>query len=77
MMPNVGGMTPDLASALLDLIEGAPSPPKSQLAGAAIDDRPFTASDIAMGKQFFLGERQLTKAVPHASPATWSARLVA
>jgi mono/diheme cytochrome c family protein len=64
VMPNVAGMTPDLADALLDLIEGAPSPAKSQLAGVAISDRPFTASDIAIGEQFFLGERPLTDRGP-------------
>jgi cytochrome c2 len=63
-MPNVAGMTPDLASALLDLIEGAPSPAKSELAGVAISDRPFTASDIAIGEQFFRGEQQLANGGP-------------
>lgn len=63
-MPNVGGMTPDLASALLDLIEGAPGPAKSELAGVAIDDRPFTASDIVIGKQFFRGEQPLANGGP-------------
>jgi cytochrome c2 len=63
-MPTVAGMTPDLASALLDLIEGAPGPPKSELAGVAISDRPFTASDVAIGEQIFLGEQPLAKAGP-------------
>ena len=63
-MPNVTGMTPDLASALLDLIEGAPGPAKSELAGVAIDDRPFTASDVVMGQQIFLGEQPLAKGGP-------------
>jgi cytochrome c2 len=64
VMPDVAGMTPDLANALLDLIEGAPSPTKSQLTGVAISDRPFTASDIVMGGQFFLGERSLANRGP-------------
>ena len=63
-MPNVAGMTPDLASALLDLIEGAPSPAKSELAGVAISDRPFTANDVVTGEEFFLGERPLAKGGP-------------
>jgi len=63
-MPNVAGMTPDLASALLDLIEGAPGPAKSELAGVAISDRPFTPSDIAIGQQIFLGEQPLAKGGP-------------
>jgi cytochrome c2 len=64
VMPNVAGMTPDMASALLDLIEGAPSPAKSELAGVVISDRPFTASDIAIGEQFFRGERPLANGGP-------------
>jgi len=63
-MPNVAGMTPDMANALLDLIEGAPSPAKSELTGVAIDDRPFTPNDIVIGEQIFLGERQLTNGGP-------------
>ena len=63
-MPTVAGMTPDLASALLDLIEGAPGPAKSELAGVAISDRPFTPSDVAIGEQIFLGEQPLTKGGP-------------
>jgi len=63
-MPHVAGMTPDLASALLDLIEGAPSPAKSELAGVAISDRPFTANDVVTGEEFFLGERPLAKGGP-------------
>ena len=64
VMPNIGGMTPDLASALLDVIEGAPSPAKSELAGVAISDRPFTASDIALGDQLFRGEQPLANGGP-------------
>ncbi len=63
-MPTVAGMTPDLASALLDLIEGAPGPAKSELAGVSISDRPFTATDIAIGEQYFLGERPLANGGP-------------
>lgn len=64
VMPNVAGMTPDMASALLDLIEGAPSPAKSELAGVAISDRPLTASDIAIGEQLFRGEQRLANGGP-------------
>jgi len=63
-MPNIAGMTPDLANALLDLIEGAPSPAKSELAGVTISDRPFIANDIVIGEQFFLGERPLANGGP-------------
>ena len=63
-MPNVAGMTPELAGALLDLIEGAPGPAKSELAGVAIDDRPFTPSDVVLGQQIFLGEQSLAKGGP-------------
>jgi cytochrome c peroxidase len=63
-MPNVAGMTPDMASALLDLIEGVPSPAKSELAGVTISGRPFTASDIALGEQLFRGEQPLANRGP-------------
>ena len=64
VMPNIGGMTPDLASALLDVISGSPGPAKSELAGVTISDRPFTASDVVIGQQIFLGERRLANGGP-------------
>lgn len=64
VMPTVAGMNPDLASALLDYIEGGTASRKSQPAGTAISDRPFTADDVALGKQIFLGERLLANGGP-------------
>jgi cytochrome c2 len=64
VMPTVAGMSPDLASALLDYIEGGTAAAKPQPAGAAISDRPFTADDLALGRQLFLGERAFENGGP-------------
>jgi len=64
VMPTVAGMNPDLASALLDYIEGGAVGAKSQPAGATISDRPFTADDVTLGQQFFLGERPFANGGP-------------
>lgn len=57
VMPTAPGMTRDLADALLALIEAESQLEKSQFAGLAISDRPFTAFDIAEGRKLFLGLR--------------------
>ena len=59
MMPRVSGMTEDRANALLDLIEAESALEESQLKGLRISDRPFTAADVALGKEFFTGNRAL------------------
>lgn len=64
VMPMVVGMNPDLANVLLDYIEGTPGAAKPQPAGAAISNRPFTADDVALGKQLFLGEQPLANGGP-------------
>jgi mono/diheme cytochrome c family protein len=64
VMPNVAGMTPALAVALLDLIEQESALPKSQFAGVQISERPFTAADIAQGRQLFRGEVRLASGGP-------------
>lgn len=64
VMPTVAGMSPDLANALLDYIEGGAAAAKPQLAAAAISDRPFTAADVTLGQQLFLGERPFATGGP-------------
>jgi len=64
VMPTVLGMSPDLANALLDYIEGGIAAAKPQAAGAALSDRPFTADDVSLGQQLFLGERSFENGGP-------------
>lgn len=59
LMPTVAGMTAERASALLDLIEAESQLEESQFRGLQISDRPFTANDIELGRQIFLGQRRL------------------
>jgi cytochrome c2 len=63
-MPTVPGMTRELASSLLDYIEGKPSAAKAEAPGAAVADRPFTEADTAMGRQLFLGAQPLANGGP-------------
>lgn len=64
VMPAVAGMSPDLANSLLDYIEGGLVPAKAAAAGPVVSERPFTAADVALGEQMFLGERPLVKGGP-------------
>jgi len=59
VMLSVPGMTLDRAMNLLDLIEAESALEKSQFAGIQLSDRPFTAEDIAVGSELFLGTRPL------------------
>jgi len=63
-MTGVPGMTNDRAMNLLDLIEAESALEKSQFAGIKISDRPFTAADIATGRQVFLGISRLANRGP-------------
>jgi len=63
VMPTVAGMSPDLATALLDYIDGGTEPAKPATS-LAVNIRPFTADDVALGQQFFFGERALTNGGP-------------
>ncbi len=65
VMPTVSGVTPSMATLLLDMIEE-----KSGLAAAGggetgISERPFTEADIALGMALFRGERRFS----HEGPA--------
>ena len=64
VMPTVPGMTPDVANALLDYIEGGTTAAKPDLTANAIGDRAFTSADMALGQQLFLGERPLANGGP-------------
>lgn len=56
VMPALPGMTPDLAAALLDLIDAESGLVKSAFAGLQISDRPFTPADVRRGQHLFTGE---------------------
>jgi mono/diheme cytochrome c family protein len=60
VMPNIAGMNPQQAHALLDMIEAESKLPRSQFAGLQISDRPLTSQDVAKGKLIFLGEQPLS-----------------
>lgn len=64
VMPAIQGMTPDMARALLDLIDAESKLPKSQFAGAMISDRPLTPADLRIGGQLFSGTRPLANHGP-------------
>ena len=64
VMPTVAGMTPQMANALLDLIEAESKLSKSRFAGVSISDRPFTSYDVAIGTEFFSGTRKLSQGGP-------------
>lgn len=64
LMPAVNGMSPAMATALLDLIDVESKLPRSQFAGSQISDRPFTPQDIANGRAIFTGATRLTGGGP-------------
>ncbi len=59
MMPTVPGMNASMANQILDLLESESKLPRSQFAGSQVSDRPFTAQDIAVGRQIFTGNKKL------------------
>lgn len=64
VMPTVQGMTPQMAKALLDLIEAESALAKSRFAGVSISDRPFTPADLQAGTALFTGGRKLSQGGP-------------
>lgn len=64
VMPTIAGMTPDMANAVLDYIDGGTAAAKPATATSAISDRPFTDADIAEGQKIFLGEQRLGNGGP-------------
>lgn len=59
IMPSVSGMNPAVAATLLDLIDAESKLPKSRFAGTQVDNRPFTAADVALGRRLFTGAQRL------------------
>jgi hypothetical protein len=64
VMPAVPGLTPDLAAALLDLIDAESALPKSKFAGIQVSERPFTPADVQQGRLLFSGRARLQSGVP-------------
>jgi cytochrome c2 len=59
IMPNISGLDPAKAAALLDLIDAESRLPKSQFIGLNLSDQPFTASDVENGRRIFDGTKRL------------------
>lgn len=59
IMPNISGLDPARAAALLELIDAESKLPKSQFIGLNLSDQPFTALDIENGRRIFNGTRAL------------------
>lgn len=64
VMPKVMGMNPDMAAALLKLIEAESNLKKSQFTGLQIPTAPFTRAQIAAGKKYFTGGLRLGNGGP-------------
>jgi hypothetical protein len=64
VMPNISGMNPQQAQALLDMLAAESQLPRSQFAGLQISDRPLTPQDIATGKLIFVGQQPLSGGAP-------------
>lgn len=64
VMPRVDGMSPDRATALLDLIDAESALEKSQFQGAPVSDRPLTAADEDEGRALFTGTTTLKAGGP-------------
>lgn len=64
VMPTMPGVTPEMAKALLDMIELEAKLPASASTGGTVTEKPFTAEDVSAGTEIFLGMRSLNKAGP-------------
>jgi len=64
VMPNISGINPQQAQALLDMIAAESKLSRSQFAGMQISDRPLTVQDVVKGKLLFLGEQPLSAGGP-------------
>jgi mono/diheme cytochrome c family protein len=64
VMPKMPGVTPQMADALLNMIEVQSKLPKSSLAGVTVSEQPFTANDVLTGTKIFLGEHKLSQGGP-------------
>lgn len=59
IMPNISGLDPAKAAALLALIEAESKLPKSQFIGLNLTDQPFTRADVENGRRLFDGNKRL------------------
>ncbi|MCA1732368.1 MAG: cytochrome c [Acidobacteria bacterium] len=59
IMPQIAGVTPEKAAALVDLIESESALEISQFVGLSMSDVPFTATDVRKGFELFAGIRPL------------------
>jgi mono/diheme cytochrome c family protein len=64
VMPKMPGVTPEMAKALLDMIELEAKLPSSSFAGGSMSEKPFTPEDVSTGTAIFLGRRSLSQAGP-------------
>lgn len=64
VMPTLPGLTPGMASGLLDLIERESGLPKSEFAGLQLPMRPFTSRDRQVGLAVFRGTQRLSNGGP-------------
>lgn len=75
IMPNISGLDPAKADALLDLIAAESKLEKSQFTGLDIGDQPFGPHDITAGGAIFEGTRRLTNGGPSCLACHGMARL--
>jgi cytochrome c2 len=67
VMPVISGLDRAMAEALLEMIEAQSKPESSQAAEHQenqVDEKPFTAQDVAAGKELFLGTKRLANGGP-------------
>ena len=64
VMPKMPGVTPEMARALMDLIEAKSKLPNLGGAAATVIEPPFTAGDVMAGARIFLGKQKLSQGGP-------------
>lgn len=64
VMPDIAGMTPARAEALLQLITEESKLEKSRFRGLSLIDRPLLPSDAAAGRELFTGAKKLQNGAP-------------
>ena len=64
VMPKMPGVTPEMAKALLDMIEAKSKLPNSSSVAVNIIEPPFTLEDVSTGTQIFMGTKGLSQAGP-------------
>ncbi len=64
VMPKMPGVTPEMAKALLDMIEEKSQSQAPIAAGVNIGEQPFTSNDVLIGTAIFVGKRKLSQTGP-------------